>query len=236
MSEQESLLISVHMPKTGGLSFRAMLEQHYGEAFKHDYQDYPLAHAPKARHRHVYSEALAQSVAASRGVNCIHGHFLPAKYLLLADERPCTFVTWLRHPVERLLSHYDYWQRVYEQGSPLVSPLHERVISEKWSLEAFCLAPELANVYSAFLWGFPVSRLNFVGITEFFAEDFRYFCQRFLGNSAAVPTVNQRPGGKSSTALSLSISDITAVETCHAQDMALYRRALERRQWRLGGV
>lgn len=236
MSQQETLLISTHMPKTGGLSFRAMLERYYGEAFQHDYADYPLTHTPAARHRHAYSEALKQAETVDRKINCIHGHFLPAKYLLLADERPARFVTWLRHPIERLVSHYDYWHRVYEKNSPLVSPLHERVVSEKWSLEAFCVAPELANVYSAFLWGFPASRFDFVGVTEFFDDDFRYFCERFLGISPEVPTENQRPEGKSTAGLSLSMSDIAAVEVCHAKDMALYRRALERRQLRVDGL
>lgn len=233
----QSLLISVHMPKTGGLSFRAMLEQHFGErGFRHDYADYPLARPAAERHRHAYTAALTQSVESVAGVGCIHGHFLPAKYLLLADLRPCQFVTWLRHPVQRLVSHYYYWQRAYEEGSPLVSPLHEQVIAEKWSLEAFCRSEPLRNVYSVFLWGLPFERLDFVGITEFFADDFRYFCQNFLAIEAPVPTENQRPPAEINNEAALSAADICAIEAFHRADMSLYRRALVQREQRSGGL
>ena len=37
---------------------------------------------------------------------CIHGHFLPLSYRHLARRADVRFVTWLREPIDRLLSHY----------------------------------------------------------------------------------------------------------------------------------
>ena len=228
------MLVSVHMPKTAGTSFRGSLEECFGAAFRHDYQDYPLAHLPEARRRQARAWGEAARAQDFAGVGCVHGHFLPVKYLKLADHLPCTFVTWLREPVARLVSHYHYWQRAYDPGSPLVSTLHRRVVEEGWTLQQFCLAPELRDVYSEFLWGFPLDRLDFVGITEFFPEDLRYFSREILGNKVRAQTLNRRPpgAGPGSEAL-LGDLDRPRIEAYHARDVALYRRALQRRIDRL---
>ena len=229
------MLVSVHMPKTAGTSFRGSLEECFGAAFRHDYQDYPLAHLPEARRRQARAWGEAARAQDFAGVGCVHGHFLPVKYLKLADHLPCTFVTWLREPVARLVSHYHYWQRAYDPGSPLVSTLHRRVVVEGWTLEQFCLAPELRDIYSEFLWGFPLDRLDFIGITEFFPEDLRYFSREILRNKVRPHTLNRGPG-EADAALQRQIAqlDRAAVEAWHARDVALYRRALARRARRIG--
>lgn len=231
------MLVSIHMPKTAGTSFRATLEDHFGDRFRHDYQDYPLAHPPQARRQQARDWGEAALPGNFAGVDCVHGHFLPLKYLKLAERLPCTFVTWLREPVARLVSHYHYWLRAYDGESPLVSPLHRRVVEEGWTLQQFCLAPELRDVYSQFLWGFPLDRLDFVGITEFFPEDLRYFSREILGNKVRSHTLNRRPrdAGPVSEA-KIGELDRPRIEQYHARDVALYRLALERRTARLNAL
>jgi len=222
------------MPKTAGMSFRASLEEHFGDRFRHDYQDYPLARPAVERREQARRWGQAAQPEDFAGVDCVHGHFLPLKYLRLAETLPCRFVTWLREPVARLVSHYYYWQQAYDPVSSLTSTLHRRVIEEGWSLERFCLAPELKNVYSEFLWGFPPERLCFIGITEFFAEDLRYFSQEMLGNKMRLHTLNRRYGeGGDCESPGLSAVDRLAVENYHQVDTALYRRALQLRQRRV---
>jgi hypothetical protein len=225
------------MPKTAGLSFRASLEEHFGDRFRHDYQDYPLARPAAERRELARRWGKAAQPADFVGVDCVHGHFLPLKYLELAQTLPCRFVTWLREPVARLVSHYHYWQQAYDPASELTSPLHRRVIEEGWSLERFCLAPELRNVYSEFLWGFPTERLCFIGITEFFAEDLRYFSQEILGNKMQPHTLNRRSGAAGAgQPVGLGAVDRQAVEGYHDADTALYRCALQLRQLRQGAA
>ena len=228
------MLVSIHMPKTAGTSFRGSLEEHFGDRFRHDYQDYPLAHTPRARRQRARDWGETARPGDFAGVDCVHGHFLPLKYLQLAERLPCTFVTWLREPVARLVSHYHYWQRAYDPGSPLVSTLHRRVVVEGWTLEQFCLAPELRDIYSEFLWGFPLDRLDFIGITEFFSEDLRYFSREILGNKMRSHTLNQRPPmADQLAATGLSAEARAEIQAYHAADMALYRRALIWRKGRL---
>lgn len=231
------MLISVHMPKTAGLSFRATLEEHFGDAFLPDYEDFPLAHPPFERHDLALQYSKRVSHRDLGGMECIHGHFLPVKYLLLADQRPCRFVTWLRDPVERLVSHYHYWQRTYDPASDRTSSLHRRVVEEGWTLEEFCLAPELRNVYTQFLWAFPLQQLDFIGITESFDEDLRYFSRVFLGQEARPRYLNQRELVEEERWLGELTATVRAqVEAYHEEDIRFYQQALELRQRRLRGT
>lgn len=223
------MLISVHMPKTAGLSFRAALESHFGSQLQPDYSDYPLAHSPQDRRNQAEEFGHANGLENFDGIACIHGHFLPIKYRELAGVLPCTFVTWLREPIARLISHYDYWQRSYDPDSNATSALHRRVVEESWSLQRFALSPELRNVYSEFLWRFPLERFEFVGITEFFPEELRYFSREVLGNNLCVETLNVREDGKSGAPEQrLKPSDRAEIEAFHAKDVNLYQRA---RRW-----
>jgi len=224
------------MPKTAGLSFRASLEEYFGDRFRHDYQDYPLASSPEDRREQASLWGQGVQAEEFNGVDCVHGHFLPLKYLRLADSLPCCFVTWLREPVARLVSHYHYWRQAYDPASGSTSALHRRVIEERWTLEQFCLAPELRNVYSEFLWGMPFERLNFIGITEFYAEDLRYFSQEILGNKLQPHTLNQRREAQAG-GIDRALSDTARarIEHYHRADLALYRRALALREQRVSG-
>ncbi|MCB1679318.1 MAG: sulfotransferase family 2 domain-containing protein [Halioglobus sp.] len=227
------MLVSVHMPKTAGLSFRRVLEQAFGAGFRHDYADYPLAATVDERRRRAMRHALLAAPGQYAGVDCLHGHFLPLKYLLLADDMPCRFVTWLREPVARLVSHYHYWQRAYDPASGQTSALHRRVVEEAWTLEQFCLSHQLRNLYTEFLWGLPLQRLDFVGITEHFDEDLRYFSAVFLGTSTQPPQLNRRPEAPGG-ALQPALSRLTLrrIRSFHARDMALYAAALALRAQR----
>jgi hypothetical protein len=225
------MLVSVHMPKTAGLSFRATLEEHFGKQFAHDYVDSPLAYPPAERHQ-MALEASISSLGSNAlaGVKCIHGHFLPVKYLPLTQQRHCQFVTWLREPVARLISHYHYWHRSYGIPSAYTSELHRRVVEESWTLEEFCLSPELRNIYTEFLWRFPFQRLDFIGVTEFFDDDFHWFCKLFLGVELEPRRINV--GSETCVEEHLSAAAIAKVSQYHAADVALYRRALRQRKKR----
>tara|TARA_R110002110_G_scaffold415765_2_gene655194 strand:- start:46662 stop:47336 length:675 start_codon:yes stop_codon:yes gene_type:complete len=221
------------MPKTAGTSFRATLEENFGAGFRHDYQDYPLAHAPPERQAQALQFARALTPEEFDNVNCVHGHFLPVKYLAVSRQLECRFVTWLREPLARLVSHYHYWQRAYKPDGSTVSSLHRRVVEEAWSLEQFCLAPELRNIYHQFMWGFPLERMDFIGITEYYAEDLRYFSTRLVGSTLRDHTLNTRKAEADSwEEQPLSAQLMDQIRAYHASDVQLYAAALERRKER----
>jgi hypothetical protein len=228
------LLISLHMPKTAGISFGSALQEHFAQRYLADYSDFPLNTPLLERHRRAIDACLHIQDADFQEFDCIHGHFLPVKYLLLADRRPCRFIAWVREPVARLVSHYHYWFDVYDPHSPDTRELHRRVVEEQWPLERFCLCPELRNVYSQFLWGFPLEQFAFIGITEHFESDLRELSAGFLDGRLPARSLNQRQSREvRGREAELSGSQRRRVEEWHAADMAVYRRALAIRSDRL---
>ncbi|MDD5277216.1 MAG: hypothetical protein PHR16_14185 [Methylovulum sp.] len=218
------MLVSVHMPKTAGVSFAATLEDNYGSNLLKDYADLPINTPVYERNKAALQASLCNAEKDFLNIECIHGHFLPLKYLLLSDKQKTTFITWMRNPVERLLSHYYYWKRNF---NPETAPyLHKKVIEENWSVEQFSLAPELKDLYSQFLYGFPLEKFSFIGISEFYNDDFDFFVRSYLNSSVKPKRLNiNSEGGLYPIEASLR----NEIERFHFNDMNLYQRALEKR-------
>lgn len=226
------MLVSVHLPKTAGTSFLLTLEAHFGQRLLKDYGDRPINKSSFRRNSHALSCCVRNGFArkVSEQVDCIHGHFLPLKYRFLPSAQGKQFVIWLRDPLERMVSHYHYWQRSFEPDS--AAELHRQMVEESWSLERFCLGPELQNIYSKFLWGFPLGRFSFIGITEHYESDVRYFTRQFLQASLGPEKANVSPVGQPVTDLD-DPAFRERVAAHHSVDMALYRQALALREARV---
>jgi hypothetical protein len=218
------MIISLHLPKTAGSSFKASLQQHFDHKMLLDYADLPINTPPFQRNQNAMISGLQNAERNFEESECIHGHFMPAKYLLLDSIKPLTFVTWLRHPVERVVSHYYFWQRRYCPEDP---PLHKRIVEEKWSLERFCLSNEMQNLYQQFLWGFPLHNFDFIGITEHYEEDFRYFAKTFLQKNVVSYKENINENKKGNYPISKSFRK--KIESFHKSDMELYNSVLKLR-------
>ncbi|MGD2186482.1 MAG: hypothetical protein PVI71_10160 [Desulfobacterales bacterium] len=224
--EAQKMIISLHLPKTAGTSFAAALETHFQTRFLIDNSDLPINTSQYERNRSALVACLRNADNDISDVDCIHGHFLPMKYLLMGDKRELKFVTWMRHPVERVLSHYYFWKKTYRPGK--VPNLHRKVVEENWSIERFCLGPEVRNLYWQFLWGFPIDYFDFIGITEFYENDFAYFVQHYLGGDHIKPK-RLNVSGQERGAYQIDRSFRKDIEAFHDRDIELYQKALERR-------
>lgn len=225
------MIISVHLPKTAGVSFRATLEKKFGVQLKPDYGDRPLHKGDFERNFSSIEDAAKIDMVKLDGVACIHGHFLPIKYLLLRDRAATTFVTWMRHPVDRIVSHYKFWKREYNAST--AGPLHKRVIEEDWTLRQFCLSDEIRNLYDKFLWAFPIGYFDFIGVVEFYEEDHAYFVRNYLHVNTATERLNASPSRDHLVELDLGFR--RDVEAFHGADMRLYAAALAMRDQRMSG-
>jgi hypothetical protein len=229
------LLVSVHLPKTAGTSFRAALQAHYGNKLLEDYAMLPMQVPRGRREWQSLRDAYNARDQITPSTRAIHGHFLPVKYRLALRQRQTRYITWLRDPVDRLVSHYHYWRRDYAGDDPR-QPLRNRMIGERWSLERFCLGSELRNLYRQYLWFFPVERFAFIGITEHYAQDLDWFARHLLRTSA--PEVEHALANPDHLAGVYEV-DLTLrqrIEAHHDVDVALYRQALGQRHARLATI
>ena len=222
-------IISLHLPKTAGTSFGRSLSEHFKDSLLRDYGDGGISRPAYDRNRSALIASKKNAVKGLRKVSCVHGHFLPLKYLLLATKQELTFVTWMRHPIKRMISHYNFWQRNYDPRK--ARPHRKQVIEEQWTLEQFCLSPRFRNIYSQYLWGFPLENFDFIGITEHYEEDLRFFSKKYLSSDLEVKKCNVAPKGAEVTSVDSDLFE--RIASYHSRDMALYRRALEYRRARM---
>jgi hypothetical protein len=227
------MIISLHLPKTAGTSFAKSLKAHFGNTLLRDYTDLPINTPVYERNLNALRACIDNGQKDFSSVQCIHGHFLPLKYLLLSARTDSTFITWMRDPVERLASHYRFWLKTYNPTT--AASLQRKMVEENWSLERFCLGPELQNFYWQFLWGFSIERFDFIGIVQNYEDDFEYFTQNFLGTSLPIFKKNLGHRESEQTARIKDAGFRSAIEAHHSVDVELYRRALEIRLKRRSG-
>lgn len=124
-----STVIFLHIPKTAGTTFRGILERAYRPAqMREIYGDIPEA----------ITSFQSLPKAERKQIRCLLGHF---EFGLHTDlPQPASYVTFLRDPIDRIISHYYYVRR---------SPghyLHDTVVSEEVALKDYVhLADELSN-------------------------------------------------------------------------------------------
>jgi len=88
----------------------------------------------------------------------------------------------------------------------------------------------MQNFYHQFLWGFPLHNFDFIGITEHYEDDFKYFSQTFLHQNLASFKVNINENNKGKYPLNKSLRK--QIESFHEVDMELYHQALKLRSQR----
>lgn len=212
------LIVSVHIPKTGGVSFREVLAELAGGHLVLDYDDRPLSPRPRWR---ALRERLRRPQLPP-GTRVVHGHFVAGKYGRSHPE--ARFVSWLRDPVERLASHYHYWQREPDPKNATC----RRMLEERLDLPGFAALPEMRDVHARFLAGVPLERFGFVGITEAFDEGMELFRRLFCPErSIAVSKRNANPA-RPGERYELEPGVRERIAALNRADLDLYARARAR--------
>lgn len=154
----------------------------------------------------------------------VFGHVFPVQYLGAMDSstEDIFLATFLRDPLERLLSHYRYWKGIkcYPEHY-----LWQKVQSEEWSFERFALSKEMRNYYCQYFAFMPFSRIDFAGIFEDLANSWHSLCKtlQLPQPYPQLPHLNQTKPCPAD----IAISNETRSEIIdfHAQDYHLYNSA-----------
>lgn len=221
------LIVSVHIPKTGGSTFRELLSEVAGPNLLLDYEDRPLwGNYPVRRINNIPNDqkrlVQIQGKRAESQTVVVHGHFLVSKYTSFFPR--ARRVVWLRDPVERIASHYYYWKRTPNLGNAVC----KRLIEDRLSLVEFAREHSLRNIMSYFLDHQDIRRYDFVGITERYSDSLSLFRESF---GIRLPEkdlrVYQNPDRKSRR-YDLQDDERNEILSLNALDRDIYRNGLER--------
>lgn len=197
--------VSVHFPKAAGSSLKSQFDALLGDQAFFDYGHDPLVVEDR------------QAVAFPAGKRLVHGHFHPSRY----DPTDGYWLTFLRHPVDNLLSIYFFW---IDRPEP-DHDLHARFLRERPSVLEFAAYPGISTLMSeTYFGGFDMRRFDFIGFHETRASDLRR-----LGADLGLPLVaeahenrtaetTERREIKADAALRRRLADLLAA------DMAFYER------------
>jgi hypothetical protein len=142
-----SRVVSIHFPKAAGSSLHVQLIKLLGDRVVLDYTHDPLT-----------SNGF-ETAEFPIGKTIVHGHFRARRYV----SENAYWMTFLRHPVDNLISIYFYWKSLPEPGHAL----HARFLREQPSILEFAMYPGITRLMCETYFGdFDMSRFNFVGFYE----------------------------------------------------------------------
>ncbi|MCF1191239.1 sulfotransferase family 2 domain-containing protein [Mangrovimonas sp. AS39] len=222
------MLISVHIPKTAGRSFRTLLKSKFNNSLVDDYSDGPLNH--NEEQQHLMAEKFNKKYTLYynlkyklKNTQCIHGHFLPYKYNYHYGKKNHQFVTWLRDPIERMVSHYFYRKIIFENT---VKTSQQKSHHKYNSFEEFCFSEKMRNPYHKFFYKFPIEQFDYIGIVEHFDEDYTFFAETFL-NLKIDKVVKSNVTREKSVLPCLSDAEfLQRLKDFHNLDYHIYNKAL----------
>jgi hypothetical protein len=211
-------LVAVHLPKTAGTTFRDALQRVYGDRLRLDYDDRPLAGSRWSRRATAARHALAHAGQRMQAP-CTCGHFMPVKY---ATRRQARFCTWLRDPVQRVLSRYHHYLRHGQDETR-----HQRWgLVPGMDLEAFVRLPHYQDSYAEYLWMFPLARFDFIGIVEDYDAELQRFASHFgIDADLLAGEARNRNPDKADPAYPVEPAMERLIRACNPRDVALYERA-----------
>jgi len=117
-SNKEQTIIYSHIPKTGGVTLYSIID--------HIYPADSIYTLFPNKGEKPFKKLRQLPDAEKRNIKVLRGHFGFGRHAIL--PQPCTYITMLRDPVERIISHYYYVQQIPEHE------LHKKVKYSKMSL------------------------------------------------------------------------------------------------------
>ncbi|MCF6341743.1 MAG: sulfotransferase domain-containing protein [Bacteroidales bacterium] len=161
-------LISLHIPKSGGTSFYKTIQGVYGKdvVARVDYKPY---------YKKLFlNEREYEKSAFSNHLKVIHGHIqfnALKKHIELSDD--VKIITWLRNPVERIISDYFFVKNIMNERYRH-DPYNPHVLNRMTrSLLEFAAQEVEQNRISRFLGDARLEDFFFVGVLEYFDEDLK---------------------------------------------------------------
>ncbi|MGA9883231.1 MAG: hypothetical protein WBQ34_05895 [Candidatus Acidiferrales bacterium] len=216
------MILSLHVPKAAGNSFRQLLQAGFGERLMLDYGDWAGFKVPEALERCGVRTVAMRSRRDEllEKYDIIHGHFVTDKYLGLFPKQE--IVAFFRDPYQQAVSHYCFLLR-----NPQREHLEEKMLHEaKMTLHDYLAWDAFRDQQSQYLGTVSIDDLAMVGLSEEFYKSVHLFNSVFGCDLRGDSFLNVNPDHQGAD-YKIDQDVRKAVEKYRAADIDLYRRAKE---------
>lgn len=229
------LVLFIHIPKTAGTTLRSIIIKEYHPKIWYLYTKY--------REKPLNRQSIIEKIKKNHHLKCICGHIgfgiwspYTGESVLThyQPERPITYISMLRDPIDQVISHYYFLQTIF---LPRNDPNH---ILLKTSFEEFIKMKQYTNLQTLYIAGGSLDlqmakenitkHFKVVGITERFNESV-FLMKKELGwKNIHYKKQNITPNRPSKDTLSRHVIDM--IKKYNQLDIELYhyaRQLLERK-------
>jgi len=213
-------IIHIHIPKTAGTSLLNVLQKKYSSNEICTIKRKELTGSSTKDNSDIINHHI------SKEHKILHGHlFYKEIGPVLKMNKDVKIITFLRSPVDRVISNYLFFkQRIFE------GKVNKNELSRKdETLMEYARLEESQNRQSKFLDGLDLEKLYFLGIMETFSEDIKNLCQKLGINISDIPELNKNKHFEISD-LKISEEEIQEIKSFNQKDLLLYQKALELKQ------
>lgn len=201
------VMISVHVPKTGGVAFRSILHAIYGRTLCLRYGK------PDEKEKRDLPVIPANT-------RCIHGHFASDAFDNILPNK--ALITWIRHPVQQVVSTYRHFLRNPDPANRSSRMLHDK----RLSLREFAALDGIRNITTGyFLKNRRLDDFFFLGITEHFDLSIALFLSLMgIKMDLRMPRLNADRFRRRASVL--PEEDLRQISLLNRQDIEWYEEAL----------
>lgn len=210
-------LISLHIPKSAGTSFYKILQGVYGNKY-----------TARVDYKPHFNKLLINTRAFNKEefpdhIKVIHGHirYKALKEHIVINE-DAKVLTWMRNPVERVISDYYYVSGLLAERYNK-DPYNPNILKRmSKTLLEFASSEVERNRMSKFLGEINLEDLYFVGVLEYFKEDLEYLSGMLGWKSYSMAKVNKTKNKVENIPHEI----YERIKELNNKDMELYEKAL----------
>lgn len=216
-------LIHCHVPKTGGVSFLWILNIVYGKenvAFPWTWMDmvpeqgkgFDMLWHKWPELKKMWQSRIPNTAARNPNIRVLQGHHPVGLFSGLFPE--AKRIAWVRHPVERVISHWKHDMAKKHQP--------------KMPLEKYIELPHNRNIMTFYI-GHYIDNMDWIGVLELFKDELGNL-REFLGWSPDITKVNPIPHmNKSLPGPAVSPETKKKIADLNMKDMNLFAEVLSRK-------
>lgn len=217
-------IISIHIPKTAGTSFGYMLIDLYKDSYGKHYPQPRKKNIPSFLHSKLYNKYdntpnILSKQDLTKNLKCVHGHMTYDKYKSDFNFKNVKLITWVRNPIERLISLY-YFRKFNNKFTINEMVKYDRFMDwiKSNDSEEITILKYLNDINDFY----------FIGITEKFEKDIELLYEKMNWSNYKIYHMNK---SSKQEFIKLSLKDKNYIKDKFKKDFILYNDILKLREY-----